>query len=57
MSTGKLQVRIPKDGSALFSGIRVLRGNNDWMPIAAGVKLHPEMLRIIKPHLNETLKA
>ncbi|MEJ2317350.1 MAG: inositol monophosphatase family protein [Gammaproteobacteria bacterium] len=25
--------------------------------VAAGVKLHPEMLRIIKPHLNDSLRA
>jgi myo-inositol-1(or 4)-monophosphatase len=25
--------------------------------VAAGVKLHPEMLRIIRPHLNDKLTA
>jgi len=40
--------------SDLSGGDRYLETGN---VLAAGVKLHPEMLRIIKPHLNEQLRA
>ena len=40
--------------SDLSGGERYLETGN---VVAAGIKLHPEMLRIIKPHLNENLKA